>query len=235
VESGYEKVKGIWDDRFESSYGFWRSFVEGTVFAFLGCGDFEQGFARVRCSQCKAEFLVAMSCKRRGFCASCAAKRAAIFGAFLREEVLEEVPHAMWTLTIPKLLRRYFLNHRKLLGKLARAGFETVQELMIEAVGGDETLRTGMVAVIQTAGDLMEWNPHVHAIATRGGWNPDGSWVPIPYIDTKAAELLFRSKVIAFLKAEGLLSDERIQMLDTWSSHRVKMRILGPQRCYGAA
>jgi hypothetical protein len=33
VESGYEKVIGIWDDRFESSYGFWRSFVEDIVFA----------------------------------------------------------------------------------------------------------------------------------------------------------------------------------------------------------
>ena len=128
VESGYERVKGTWDERFESSYGFWRSFVEETVYAFQSCGDFGQGFARVKCSQCQAEFLVAMSCKRRGFCASCAAKRAAIFGAFLREEVLEEVPHAMWTFTIPKMLRRYFLNHRELLGKLARVAFETVQD-----------------------------------------------------------------------------------------------------------
>ncbi len=221
VDSEYEKVKGTWDDLFESSYGFWRSFVEDIVYAFQGCGDFDQGFARVRCPDCKAEFLVATSCKRRGFCASCAAKRAAIFGAFLREEVLEQVPHAMWTLTIPKLLRRYFLNHRKLLGKLARAGYETVQELMAEAAG-DEDFRTGMVAVIQTAGDLLEWNPHVHAIVPRGGWDRNGSWVPMPYIDTvflrdRAAELLFRSKVIAFLKAEGLLSNERIEMLHSWN------------------
>ena len=88
---------------------------------------------------------------------------------------------------------------------------------MIEAVGGDRNFRTGMVAVIQTAGDLLEWNPHVHAIVPRGGWDRDGSWVPIPYIDTQAAELLFRSKVIAFLKAEGLLSNERIEMLHSWN------------------
>ena len=154
--------------------------------------------------------------------------------AFIREEVLEEVPHAMWTLTIPMMLRRYFLNHRKLLGKLARAGFETVQELMIEAVGGDQSFPTGMVAVIQTAGDLLEWNPHVHAIAARGGWNRDGSWVPLPYIDTKAAELVFRSKVIAFLKAEGVLSEERIEMLHGWNHSAPRRAVLGAQRCYGA-
>ena len=157
-----------------------------------------------------------MSCKRRGFCASCAAKRAAIFGAFLREEVLEEVPHAMWTWSIPKLLRRYFLNHRELLGKLCRAAFETVQELMAEAVGDEEGFRTAMVAAIQTSGDLMEWNPHVHALAPRGGWNRDGEWIPIPYLDTKAAELLFRTKVLDFLKAEGLLTEQRIELLDSW-------------------
>ena len=137
-------------------------------------------------------------------------------GAFLRQEVLEEVPHAMWTLTIPKILRRYFLNHRQLLGKLARASFETVQELMAEAVGADESLRIGMVSVLQTSGDLLEWNPHVHALASRGGWLRDASWVPVPYVDTKAAELLFRSKVIGFLKAEGLLADQRIAMLQSW-------------------
>jgi hypothetical protein len=217
VESGYEKVKGTWDDRFESFYGFWRSFVEDVVFAFQSCGDFEQGFARVRCPDCKAEFLVATRCERRGFCASCAAKRAAIFGVFLREEVLEQVPHAMWTLTIPKILRRYFLNPRGLLGKLARAGFETVQELMVEAIGGDKSFRTGMVAVIQTTGDPLEWNPHVHAMVPRGGWNRDGSCLPMPYIGTRAAELLFRIKVIAFLKAEGLLSNERVEMLLSWN------------------
>ncbi|MCP4304207.1 MAG: hypothetical protein GY788_04850, partial [bacterium] len=63
---------------------------EDTVYTFLDCGGFEQGFARVRCPDCRAEFLVATSCKRRGFCASCAAKRAAIFGLAGREPFSEK-------------------------------------------------------------------------------------------------------------------------------------------------
>ena len=78
VDRGYEKLKGIWEERFEASYGFWRGLVDDVVFACQDCGDFQQGFARVRCPECRSEFLVATSCKRRGFCASCAAKRAAI-------------------------------------------------------------------------------------------------------------------------------------------------------------
>ena len=55
-----------------------------------------QGFARVYCDACGREYLLAFSCTRRGLCPSCAAKRGAIFGVFLREEVLEEVGHCLW-------------------------------------------------------------------------------------------------------------------------------------------
>jgi positive regulator of sigma E activity len=37
-----------------------------------------------------------LSCQTRSFCPSCAAKRAAIFGAYLAEEVVPEVGHAQW-------------------------------------------------------------------------------------------------------------------------------------------
>lgn len=146
------------------------------VLAFQACGDFEGGFARVYCDECRADYLVAFSCSRRVFCPSCAAKRAASFGALLQEEILEEVGHSQWVFTIPKLLRPYFLYHRELLGELSRSAWETVAELMAEASGhggGREgQVRPGVVAVVQTATDLLEWSPHVHALVSRGGMEP---------------------------------------------------------------
>ena len=154
MEHFYEEVKGIWEERFERVYGFWRGFIDDVVESFLACGDFEGGFARVVCYDCRSEFLVPFSCQRRGFCPSCAATRAAIFGAFLREEVVEQVGHAMWTFTIPKLLRPYFLYRRELLGKLCRAAWETVSELIREAADSGDGCCPGMVAVVHT-GPLM--------------------------------------------------------------------------------
>jgi len=188
------------------------------VLAFQACGDFEGGFARIYCDACRAEYLVAFSCTRRGFCPSCAAKRAAIFGALLREEILEEVGHAQWVFTIPKLLRPYFLHHRELLGRLSGAAFKTAHELIAKAGDEDAGVRPGMIAVVQTATDLLEWSPHVHALVSRGGWDKEGTWVPVPFVDAKAAELLFRHKVIALLRDEELLSDERIELLLSWQS-----------------
>lgn len=134
----------------------------------------EGGFARVVCDDCRAEYLVAFSCTRRGFCTSCAAKRAAIFAAQLREEILEPVGHAQWVFTIPKMLRPYFLHRRRLLGKLSQAAFATVRELMAQALGEDSAVRPGMVSVLQTATDVLEWSPHVHALVSRGAWDGSG-------------------------------------------------------------
>src|SRR3954469_16092038 len=47
-------------------------FIKDEFDAFLECGILAHGFVRFRCGQCAQEKLVAFSCKRRGFCASCA-------------------------------------------------------------------------------------------------------------------------------------------------------------------
>jgi hypothetical protein len=116
---------------------------------------------------------------------------------------------------MPKMLRPYFLHHRELLGGLARAAWETVLELM-SAADGEEGIRPGMVAVVQTAGDLANWHPHVHAMVSRGGWTLDGEWIPVAFVDERSAELLFRHKVIRLRQRVGLLSEERTELLLSW-------------------
>lgn len=51
--------------------------IEQEFGAYLKCGRLEHGFRRVRCESCHVERLVAFSCKRRGFCPSCGARRMA--------------------------------------------------------------------------------------------------------------------------------------------------------------
>ena len=53
------------------------AYVEKEFDAYLKCGRLEHGFLRVRCESCHFERLVAFSCKRRGFCPSCGARRMA--------------------------------------------------------------------------------------------------------------------------------------------------------------
>ena len=60
---------------------------------------------RVRCEHCHAEKLVAFSCKKRGFCPSCGARRMAETAALLADEVLPERPLRQWVLSLPIALR----------------------------------------------------------------------------------------------------------------------------------
>ena len=70
--------------------------------------------------------------------------------------------------------------------------------------------------VLQTFGSLLQPHPDAHCLASRGLWTTDGQWIPVPYIDTNAAEKLFRFKILRFLKRKGLLDDERIELLDSF-------------------
>ena len=69
-------------------------YVQREFDEFLTCGRLEHGFLRVRCEDCKHDRLVAFSCKRRGFCPSCGARRMAESAALLVEEVLIAVASA---------------------------------------------------------------------------------------------------------------------------------------------
>ena len=81
---------------------------------------------------------------------------------------------------------------------------------MAEAAG-EPALKPGLIAVAQTFGDALTWNPHVHALVSRDGWDREGSWTPLPYADQLAAAEFFR-----FLAAAGLLTQERIELLLSW-------------------
>jgi hypothetical protein len=216
VQAYYADVHGDWEERFEGRYGYWRGSTDRAVGAYLDCGILDNGFARVRCGACGGEFLVGFSCKGRGLCPSCAAKRAAALAAFLRGDVLADVGHAQWVFAIPKMLRPYFLYHRPLLGRLCRAAYETAREMIAVASPTGEDISPGMVAVVQTFGDDLSWHPYVHALVTRGGWDRGGQWTPVPFVDGEAAALVFRHRVFRFLQAEGLLSEERTRLLLSW-------------------
>ena len=77
--------------------------------------------------------------------------RAPGFAAGACPEV-EDVGHAQWVFTVPKMLRVYFLHHRELLGALSLAAYQTVKELMAAAVE-EKGFRPGMVSIVQTFGD----------------------------------------------------------------------------------
>jgi len=90
-------------------------FVKDEFEAYLECGILAHGFLRVRCAECAQEKLVAFSCKRRGFCPSCGARRMAETAAVLVDRVMPRVPVRQWVLSFPIPLRIRLAAHPDLL------------------------------------------------------------------------------------------------------------------------
>src|SRR5438132_7018497 len=67
------------------------AYVQREFDAYLQCGILAHGFLRLGCDTCPKELLLPFSCKRRGFCPSCAARRIAQTGAHLVEGVMPGV------------------------------------------------------------------------------------------------------------------------------------------------
>jgi hypothetical protein len=146
------------------------SFVTGELHDFLGCGILARGLAQPFCPTCHERFVVAWSCKDRGFCPSCGGRRMNAGALTLLDHVLPEVPIRQFVLTVPFPLRFPLAFDGKLLGQVLRIFIDTVaanyrKRLAERGIAGG---KYGAVTVIQRANSDLRCDPHVHAIFLDG-------------------------------------------------------------------
>ena len=71
------------------------------------------GFARLACAGCRAEVLVPFSCKSRGVCPSCNARRAHDTAIHLVERVFPRAPYRLLSEVLGLLVRSLFAFQRR--------------------------------------------------------------------------------------------------------------------------
>jgi ribosomal protein S27E len=191
-------------------------YVQQEFEAYLKCARLEHGFLRVRCASCHAEHLVAFSCKRRGFCPSCGARRMAESAALLVDEVFPEQPVRQWVLSVPYPLRFLFASRPDIMGAVLGIVYRVIATHLARKAGfSAKRARTGAVTLIQPFGGALNLNVHFHMLFLDGVYveGPDGAltfrWVRAP----SGAELSARagriaSRVGRFLERQGLLEHD---------------------------
>ena len=150
------------------------------------------------------------------FCPSCHAKRVLEFGEWACSNVLKNVPHRHFVFSIPKIIRIYFLFDRTLLKELARIAWE-VLGLYYKSSVNKENVMPAAAASIQTFGDFLGFNPHLHILAADGGFGASGMFYTSSIdINTDKIEPLFRHKVLSMLKRKGLITGRVIELVSSW-------------------
>jgi hypothetical protein len=171
-------------DGFKRAYPRYdRRYYDGLVAKMLGCGDPDQmGYIDYRCLQCgEGTHRVAMSCKS-SLCLRCAKVYVDTWVRQVSQMLHEGVIYRHIVLTMPALLRTTFYQQSQaLLSPFMRCGRRCLDDVFSRISG--RPLTGGYIMVIQTHGRNGQYNPHLHIIATSGGWDRQAQqWVHLGYV-----------------------------------------------------
>ena len=215
LDKHYEQFEIEYAEHYEKVYGFLRPAIGFAVGKFLKCGDLREGFARVHCDGCGHDMFVAFSCKARCLCPSCHQKRILELSMHVAEDVCFPVPHRQFVWTIPKRLRIFFRFDRSLLKELPKLASQVVKEVY-QAVLDRDDIAPGMMAAVQSFGELAHFHPHIHALVTDGAFTSDGNFVPLPKIAVEPFLKLWKQKIFTLLLKHGKISQDVIDNMRSW-------------------
>lgn len=165
-------------------------YVRDEFMAFLRCGILAHGFVRYRCRACHKDLLLAFSCKRRGFCPSCLARRMAETAARLVTEILPKQPYRQWVLSLPIPLRYWCASSPKLtefVCQAASAAIGAYYQAKALACGYlAEHTHPGLVVFVQRFGSALNLNVHLHVLALDGVYVATTKHAPPRFISVAA-------------------------------------------------
>jgi hypothetical protein len=141
----------------------------------LECGNPEKiGYIAYRCLHCgQGQHRVAMNCKS-ALCLRCAKVYVDNWVSQVSRMLHEGVIYRHIVLTVPELLRKTFYQQSQaVLSPFIRCGLRCLDDVFSLVKG--RALQGGYIVVIQTHGRNGQYNPHLHMIATSGGWELQAS------------------------------------------------------------
>ena len=155
----------------------------GLVAKMLACGNPEKiGYIEYRCLHCgQGTHRVAMSCKS-SLCLRCAKVHVDNWVSQVSQVLHEGVIYRHIILTVPALFRTTFYQHAAVvLSAFMRCGVQCLDDFY-SAVKG-KPLQGGYIVVLHTHGRNGQYHPHLHVLATSGGYDGLGDrWEHLSYL-----------------------------------------------------
>ena len=112
-------------------------------------------------------------------------------------------------------MRIYFRYDRDLLKELPRLAWEVIREVYQAVLDRDDVI-PGMIATVQTFGELAHFHPHAHAVVTDGAFAPDCTFLPLPDLAVEPFLKLWERKIFALLLKQGKISQEVVDNMRCW-------------------
>ncbi len=171
-------------DGFTHAYPRYQTvYYHDLVSKMLACGNPDKmGSIEYRCLHCgQGQHLVSMSCKST-LCLRCAKVYVDNWVSQVSTMLHAGVIYRHIILTVPAMFRTTFYhNAALLLSALMRCGVQCLDDFYSDVRG--KALRGGYIAVLHTHGRNGQYHPHLHVIATSGGFDGQGQcWEHLQYL-----------------------------------------------------
>jgi hypothetical protein len=201
-----------WDAFTHAHPRYQTSYYESLVAKMLACGNPEQmGYVEYRCLQCgQGKHRVAMSCKS-SLCLRCAKVYVDNWVSQGSRVLHEGVIYRPIILTVPAMFRTTFYQHAAVvLSAFMRCGVQCLADFY-SAVRG-KPLRGGSIVVLHTHGRNGQSHPHLHVIATRGGYDGQGEcWEHRQYLPYELLRRKWQWHLLSMVR--HTLKTEAVQQL----------------------
>jgi hypothetical protein len=172
-----------WDEFQHAHPRYQTSYYDGLVAKMLACGNPEKmGYVEYRCLQCgQGTHRVAMSCQS-SLCLRCAKVSVDNWVSQVSQVLHAGVIYRHIILTVPAMFRTTFYhNAAVMLSALMRCGVQCLDDFYSEVRG--KALQGGYIVVLHTHGRNGQYHPHLHVIATSGGYDGQGQcWAHLHYL-----------------------------------------------------
>jgi hypothetical protein len=159
------------------------AYYDGLVAKMLDCGNPAKiGYIEYRCLHCgQGKHLVAMSCKS-SLCLRCAKVYVDNWVSQVSQVLHAGVIYRHIILTVPAMLRTtFYQNAAVVLSAFMRCGARCLDDFYSDVRG--KALRGGYIVVLHTHGRNGQYHPHLHVIATSGGYDRQGQrWEHLQYL-----------------------------------------------------
>ena len=159
------------------------AYYDGLVAKMLACGNPHQmGYVEYRCLHCgQGKHLVSMSCKS-SLCLRCAKVYTDDWVSQVSKVLHEGVIYRHIILTVPAMFRTtFYQNAAVVLSAFMRCGVQCLDDFYSTVKG--KPLKGGYIVVLHTHGRTGQYHPHLHLLATSGGYDGLGEcWEHLTYL-----------------------------------------------------
>jgi len=172
-----------WQEFQQAHPRYQRAYYDDLVAKMLACGNPDtMGYLEYRCQHCgQGKHRVAMSCKS-SLCLRCAKVAVDNWVSQVSRVLHAGVISRHSILTVPAMFRTTFYhNAAVVLSAFMRCGGQCLDDFYSTVRG--KALRGGYITVLHTHGRNGQYHPHLHLLATSGGYDAQGArWEHLQYL-----------------------------------------------------